>query len=90
MARIASRSAENNISLPLDRAYRVFLNAGLGKANVRYLAPLPSHDADGDGHNDVACALFPRQPARPASNLGRASEGVGLGVPLYIYLVDHG
>jgi len=85
----ASRSAENNILFAADRAYRVFLNAGLGKANVRYLAPLPSHDADGDGHNDVA-ALSSPDSLRDSIQSWARERGVGLGVPLYIYLVDHG
>jgi hypothetical protein len=80
---------QDNILYAADRAYRVFLNAGPGKANVRYLAPLANHDADGDGANDVAGLSTPANVRDAVQDWAR-ERGVALGVPLYVYLVDHG
>jgi hypothetical protein len=82
-------SYQDNILYAADRAYRVFLNAGLGKANVRYLAPQTNHDADGDGVNDVAGWSTPAN-VRDAIQDWARERGVALEVPLYVYLVDHG
>jgi hypothetical protein len=82
-------SAQENITFAADRAYRIFLNAGLGKANVRYLAPQASHDADGDGANDIA-GLPTVANVRAAVQDWARERGVALGVPFYLYLVDHG
>ena len=84
-----ANSYQDNILYAADRAYRVFLNAGLGKANVRYLAPLANHDADGDGVNDVAGLSTPANVRDAVQDWAR-ERGVALGVPLYVYLVDHG
>jgi hypothetical protein len=85
----SSNRDHDSITYAADRAYRVFLNAGLGKANVRYLAPQTNHDADGDGVNDVAGWSTPTN-VRDAVQTWARERGVALGVPLYVYLVDHG
>lgn len=84
-----ARSAQDNITYAADRAYRTFRNAGIPKANVRYLAPLVSHDADSDGSNDIA-GLPTVANIRDAVQNWTRERGVALGVPFYLYLVDHG
>lgn len=84
-----SHNEESSILYAADRAYRIFLNAGLGKANIHYLAPVASHDADGDASSDVAALTSP-ESLRDSIQSWARERGVGLGVPLFIYLVDHG
>lgn len=81
-------SAQENITYAADRAYRVLRNAGLPAVNIRYLAPQGSHDADGDGINDIAAP--PSVPnVRDAIQDWARERGAARG-PFYLYLVDHG
>jgi len=82
-------SAQANITYAADHAYRVFRRAGIGSANIRYLAPSLDHDADGDGVNDIA-GLPTVANVRAAIQEWAAGRGLALGVPFYLYLVDHG
>ncbi len=82
-------SAQDNITYAADRAYRIFRNAGIPKANIRYLAPQASHDADGDGIDDVAGPPTVAN-VRDAVQDWPRQRGVALGVPFYLYLADHG
>ncbi len=82
-------SAQENITYAADRAYRIFRNAGIIKANIRYLAPLASYDADGDGINDIAGPPTVANVRDGVQDWAR-QRGVGRGVPFYLYLVDHG
>ena len=84
-----AQSAQDNITYAADRAYRIFRNAGIPTANIRYLAPQASHDADGDGTNDIA-GLPTVANVRDAVQDWPHERGVALGVPFYLYLVDHG
>jgi hypothetical protein len=85
-----ANSAQGNITYASDFAYRVFLQAGLGKANIRYLAPDVNHDADGNGFNDDIAGMSTPDNVRDAIQTWARTRGLGLGVPLYIYFVDHG
>jgi hypothetical protein len=82
-------SAQDNITYAADRAYRIFRNAGIPKSNIRYLAPQAAHDADGDGINDIAGPPTVVNVRAAVQDWPR-ERGVALGVPLYLYLVDHG
>ena len=79
-----SRSLRQNINYAANRAVQVFLDAGLSRADVRYL----NSDSNPGG------GLTPDAPATSA-NLQFAIQTwaagkVGPGEPLYVYLVDHG
>ena len=82
-------SAQENIIYAADRAYRIFRNAGIPTANIHYLAPLDSHDADGDAINDVAGPPTVANVRDAVQDWAR-ERGVALGMPFYLYLVDHG
>jgi hypothetical protein len=82
-------SAQENITFAADRAYRIFRNAGIPIANIRYLAPQTGHDADGDGANDIAGPPTVANVRAAVQDWAR-ERGVALGVPFYLYLVDHG
>jgi hypothetical protein len=78
---------QTNIDNTVNRAYRIFHDAGFAEDSIYYLAPA-AQDADGDGSSEVDA------PATPA-NLQQAIQTwaagrVGPGKPLHLYLMDHG
>jgi hypothetical protein len=81
-----SRSVQSNIDYATNRAFRVFRAAGYGVDQIRYLSPTPQY-ADTDTIDDVTATTS-------ADNLHAALQWaagqVGPGVPLYMYLMDHG
>jgi hypothetical protein len=79
-----------NIDYLSDMAYRTFLNTGVPKANIRYFSPNPNRDVDGNGLNDDIFATVTITNVRNAIQDWSRTRGVGLGVPFYLYLVDHG
>ena len=82
-----SYSLQTNINYSTNRAYHVFLAAGLAKDDIYYLNPNPQ-DVDGDGLNDVNALSNPANLRDAIENW--ASARVGEGVPFYLYLMDHG
>jgi len=80
---------EPNITYMGDRAYRTFRRAGVPRENIRYLSIGVNRDTDQDGHLDVDGAPT-WQNVRYAVQDWPRERGVRLGVPFYLYLVDHG
>jgi hypothetical protein len=79
-----------NIDHAADMAYRTFVNSGVPKANVRYFGPHPNRDVDGNGLHDDIYATVTITGVREAVQDWSREQGVQLGVPFYVYLVDHG
>jgi len=79
-----------NIDYAGDMAYRTFLNSGVPKANIRYFSPNPDRDVDGNGLHDDIYATVTITDVREAVQDWPRERGVQLGVPFYVYLVDHG
>jgi len=79
-----------NIDHAADMAYRTFLNSGVPKANLRYFGPNPHRDVDGNGLNDDIYATVTLTGVREAVQDWSRAQGMQLGVPFYVYLVDHG
>jgi hypothetical protein len=80
---------ESNITFMGDQAYRTFRRAGVPRENIRYLSVGSNRDADQDGHLDVD-GTPTWQNVRYAVQDWPRERGVRLGVPFYLYLVDHG
>ncbi|MBN1874889.1 MAG: fibronectin type III domain-containing protein [Anaerolineae bacterium] len=74
------------IDYATNRAYRVFMDAGFGAEDIYYLSPTPQ-DADEDGFTDVTTTTT---PARVHAALQWAAARVGLDVPFYLFMMDHG
>ena len=83
-------SLQSNIDTMADMAYRTLLNSGVPKANIRYFGPNPARDVDGNGLNDDIFATVTIAGVRDAVQDWARERGVRLGVPFYLYLVDHG
>lgn len=83
-------SLQANIDYMADLAYRTFTNAGVPKANVRYLSLNHDRDVDGNGLNDDIAGLPSPANMRDSIQDWARERGVSLGVPFYVYLVDHG
>lgn len=81
---------QSNIDYITDMAYRTLLNAGVPKANVRYFSPDPERDVDGNGSNDDIYATATVTNVRDAVQNWARDQGVGIGVPFYVVLADHG
>ncbi len=81
---------QDNIDAITDMAYRTLLNAGVPKANIRYFSPDPDRDVDGDGVNNDIYATATVTEVRDAIQNWARDQGVGLGVPFYVVLADHG
>jgi hypothetical protein len=80
-----------NIDYAADQAYLTLLReAGFPKANVHYLGPDPDRDVDGNGHNDDIAATATITNVRYAIQDWPREQGLALGVPFYVYLMDHG
>jgi len=79
-----------NIDHAADMAYLTFLNSGVPKANLRYFGPNPHRDVDSNGLNDDIYATVTLTGVREAVQDWSRAQGVQLGVPFYVYLVDHG
>lgn len=78
----------SNITYATNMAYRTFLGAGISRERIHYLHPDLNTDADGDGTADVS-AVSSSANLHTAINTW-AAELVGPGVPLYLYMADHG
>jgi len=78
-----------NITFMGDQAYRTFRRLGVPRENLRYLSVGANRDADQDGHLDVDGAPT-WADVRYAVQDWPWERGVRLGVPFYLYLVDHG
>ena len=85
-----TNSERPSIDYAADRAYKVLLAAGLGKANVRYLAQGPDRDVDGNGVADDIAGLPTPANVRDTVQQWARDRGIATGVPLYVYMVDHG
>jgi hypothetical protein len=83
-------SLQSNIDYLSDLAYRTFLASGVPKTNIRYFSPNPNRDVDGNGFNDDIFATATITNVRDAVQDWSRTRGVSLGVPFYLYLVDHG
>jgi hypothetical protein len=83
-------SLQDNIDTITDMAYRTLLNAGVPKANIRYFSPNQDRDVDGDGVNNDIYATATVTQVRDAIQNWARDQGVGLGVPFYVVLADHG
>lgn len=83
-------SLQSNIDAMADMAYRTFLNSGVPKGNIRYFGPNPARDVDGNGLNDDLYATVTIPGVRDTVQNWSREQGVQLGVPFYVYLVDHG
>jgi hypothetical protein len=92
---VAGRNDENsvaaNINFAADAAYKKLLAAGIPKTNIRYLNPNANRDVDGDGNasNDIV-PLNSANNVRDAIQDWARQQGVKLGVPFFLYLMDHG
>jgi len=80
---------EPNITFMGDQAYRTFRRAGVPRENIRYLSMGFNRDVDQDGVLDVDGAPT-WENVRYAVQDWPRERGVRLGVPFYLYLVDHG
>jgi 3D (Asp-Asp-Asp) domain-containing protein len=83
-------SLQANIDHAADMAYRTFVNSGVPKAHVRYFGPNPHRDVDGNGLLNDIYATVTITGVRSAVQEWSREQGVQLGVPFYVYLVDHG
>jgi hypothetical protein len=83
-------SLQNHIDYITDKAYRTLLNAGVPKSNIRYFSPDPDRDVDGNGSNDDIYATATVTNVRDAVQNWSRDQGVGIGVPFYLVLADHG
>jgi uncharacterized repeat protein (TIGR01451 family) len=81
---------QNNILYATNLAYRTFLNAGIPKANIRYLSTINDirTDADHDGFSDVyaSSASLNVQAAITTWAVSKANAVT----PFYLYMMDHG
>lgn len=85
-----SFSLQANIDYSADLAYQTFINSGVPKANIRYFSPNINRDVDSNGLNDDIAGLPDPAGVRDAIQDWSPSRGVSLGVPFFLYLVDHG
>lgn len=85
-----SYSLQSNIDYSADLAYRTFVNNGVPKVNIRYFAPNPNRDVDSNGLNDDIAGLPEPLLVKNAIQDWSKTRGVSLGVPFFLYLVDHG
>ena len=81
---------QSNIDYAADQAYLMLLKVGFPKANVRYLGPNPNRDVDGNHQNDDIVATATITNVRYAIQDWPREQGLALGVPFYLYLIDHG
>jgi hypothetical protein len=81
---------QSNIDYAADQAYLTLLGAGFPKGNVRYLGPNPDRDVDGNGLHDDIVATATITNVRYAIQDWPREQGLALGVPFYVYLMDHG
>jgi hypothetical protein len=81
---------QNNINHAADLAFRALMNSGVPKANLRYLGPDLNRDVDGNGLFDDLAALATPTNVRQAVQDWARQRGVGLEVPFFLVLVDHG
>jgi len=72
-----------------DQAYRTFRRLGVPRGNIRYLSVGANRDANQDGYLDVDGPPT-WENVRYAVQDWPRERGVRLGVPFYLYLVDHG
>lgn len=85
-----TQALQTNIYFAANRAYRIALSAGYNADTIYYIAP-QGQDANGDGTSDVDIS-----PASPAAlqeaivNWAMAGGKVGVGKPLFVYMIDHG
>ena len=84
-----SGSLDANIRFMGDQAYRTFRRLGVPRENLRYLSVGANRDADQDGYLDVD-GVPSWLNMRYAIQDWPRERGLGLGVPFYLYLVDHG
>ena len=82
-------SVQPAINATANLAYRTFLESGLTKDRIYYLNADLSQDADGNGLADDVDGLPTKANVRDAIQ-SWARARVGLGVPLWLYLMDHG
>jgi hypothetical protein len=83
-------SLQANIHYSADRAYRAFLSAGVPKDNLHYLSHDLDRDVDGNGQQDDVAGAATPENVRDAIQSWARTRGVGLGVPFFVYLIDHG
>lgn len=81
---------QSNIDYAADQAYLTLLESGFSKDNVRYLGPSTQRDVDGNGSSDDIAATATVTNVRHAIRDWPREQGLGLGVPFYVYLMDHG
>jgi len=79
----------SNIQYSADAVYLIFLNKGIPKERIRYLSH-NNHDVDGNKLNDDIQPLTGPVDVRSALENWAPAMGLAPGVPLYLYLVDHG
>lgn len=82
-------SAQEEINLSANRAYRILLKRGFDRDRIFYLNPEIAQDVDGDGNNGND---IDRESSK--ENLQEAitwaKDKAGSDVPLFICLIDHG
>ena len=90
---VAGRNETNglqgNIYNAANRAYRIFKTAGFSEDAIYYIAPT-QQDADKDGLADDVDAAPSTAAALQNAVLTWASDKVGPGKPLFVYMIDHG
>ena len=90
---VAGRNETNglqgNIYNAANRAYRIFKTAGFSEEAIYYIAP-SQQDADKDNLADDVDAAPSSAAALQNAILTWASDKVGPGKPLFVYMVDHG
>lgn len=79
-----------NIDYTTDLAYRTLLQSTVPKANIRYYSPSTNRDVDGNGLHDDITGVGTAATVQDAIETWARSRGVGVDVPFFIYLADHG
>jgi len=79
-----------NINWATNRAYLTFLHRGYAREDIHYLNVWPNQDVDGNGLQDDIVGMPTVTAIQAAIETWAVERGVGPGVPLYIYLMDHG
>lgn len=81
---------QNKINNAADMAYRVLLQSGVPKYNIRYFSLGPQRDVDGNGYKDDIFGPPDPQAVRNAIQQWVGSRATGTGTSFFLYLVDHG
>lgn len=81
---------QSNINRAANRAYLTFLQRGYTRQDIHYLNVWPNQDVDGNGLQDDVAGIPTIAAIQATIETWTAGRGVGPGVPLYIYLMDHG